>query len=145
MQSTLAFPREVDQQSPPLQNVLSIGYAGMPFDKFTRVLWHHDVKCVADCRWQPFGRGPFGRPNLEPALKAEGFLYQWIKAFGNPLYRTKAIRVDDVETGTDQLLHVVKEHGRTALLCVCREFRKCHVSHVAEHLKGVGVTVARLG
>ena len=135
--------RRLTPPASPVYPILSMGYGGRSLDGFLDLLKEHEVTTVADCRWTPHGRGPFGQRRLVPALDAEGVAYCWIRELGNPDHRTATIRVHDMEAGMARL-DALARRGPVAMLCVCRDFAKCHTLRVADALLERGVVVRRV-
>lgn len=59
------------------------------------------------------------------------------KYLGNVGYKSDYIKIADIDTGTRGLDYYFGRGYDLILLCQCKKFNKCHVSHIVDHLLGL--------
>ena len=98
---------------------------------------------VVDTRYSPRSRDPqWARSALQRVL---GDRYEWMPEFGNVLYTTDAIKLNDPEAGIDRIRPVIEDQP-VVLLCMCPRWSRCHRADVAALLsERFGVAVHHLG
>lgn len=96
---------------------------------------------LIDIRYRPFSRNAvWNKKNLQELF---GDNYLHLEAWGNINYRGGPIEIADFDKGLKVVLHEL-ENRPVVLMCVCREFERCHRSVLADKLHRQGVEVERL-
>jgi uncharacterized protein (DUF488 family) len=128
--------------SPP--TIFTIGYQQATQAAVLAVLREAGVEVLADIRARPLSRKPgFSKTALKAAVEEAGMEYRHFRDVGTPPEGREAARKGDTATlarvyaGQLELpealaamaeLRQLALEKRTALLCFCREARKCHRS-----------------
>ena len=87
---------------------------------------------IFDCRYNPFVKSEdWSKSGLEIAFQNR---YKWVKEFGNVLYKTNDILLNDLKRGLDKFEIVFKKNIPVILLCCCEKSEYCHRLVVAKHI-----------
>lgn len=119
--------------------VFATGYRGKTPARIRRLSDERNAT-VVDVRFQPGGRGPFARHNINAYLGTVRYL--WVPEWGNRLYRSNDIDIVDFNGGLAKLYG----HPRNVLLmCCCEDPAMCHRTYLLGELRDRGFETEELG
>lgn len=89
---------------------------------------------LIDTRLKPYSwNEEYRKEQLEQKY---GERYKWAGQYlGNAALGTGRIEIADIDTGIRGLVRYLHEGHDLILLCQCKEYDKCHVSHIVRHLR----------
>ncbi len=129
--------------------VYTLGYEGLPFEEFIRILKEYSIQQVIDVRNTPWSANPrFRLGYLSKILDEQGIFYINLNKLGAP----KTIRNIIHSEGYDHFFEEYKKHlyrnkvtfellikiinnGRSLLLCYEKDWHICHRRIIAEELQ----------
>ena len=131
----------------------TIGYEGMDTQKFVSALKSEGIKVLVDVREMPLSRKKgFSKSSLAALMESEGIEYRHIRTLGAP----KAVRyrlreggewaeycegyqthLADCEEALSEVVQLANQRD-VCLMCFEADYRECHRSLIAEHLKAQG-------
>lgn len=132
--------------------LFTIGYEQATLPAVLRELDRAKVKTLIDTRAVAASRRPgFSKRQLAAALDEQGIAYVHLQKLGTPAEGREAARAGDLDTlwkiygkhlksadaqaTLDELLALIKEGKRIALLCYCRDPNACHRSRIVAAVK----------
>jgi len=120
------------------QKVYTMGYGGQKLPLVQKAVAELGA-VIFDIRYSPRSRNPtWNGANLRRVLGAR---YRHVKAFGNRNYKGGPVEIVDYEAGKK----AVEQCGRPVILmCVCRDYQRCHRRNIAEQLRADGFEVEEL-
>lgn len=134
---------------PPL---FTIGYEKSRPDAVLKELKRARVELLVDTRAVAASRRPgFSKRALSAALDDAGIAYVHLQKLGTPAEGRSAARNGDIDTlwrvydkhiatpeaqaALEDLIGLIKEGKRIALLCYCRDPKTCHRSRIVANVK----------
>jgi uncharacterized protein (DUF488 family) len=123
----------------------TIGYAGMKFEDFVKLLMRNEVEVIVDVRRFPKSKYPeFANGFLEKKLPKFGIDYRHIAELGG--FRggyEEYMKSEDFEKGAKKLLELMK-NKICCILCLERNPVYCHRRFIIKHLEDKGIKVTNL-
>lgn len=110
-----------------MHTVYTFGYSGKQVAQLQEVAERLDA-IVVDARYSPYSRDKSW--NLQNLRRVLAERYVWMKEFGNVLYQTQDIQLNQPEIGLQRVKPLL-ERGPIILLCMCWDARTCHRQTVA--------------
>ena len=118
--------------------LFTVGYGNWTLDELAARITEMDAVLV-DIRYSPTSRNPSWR---QPALRAKlGRRYIYLPDFGNVNYKGGPIVIHGFDSGARKLRALLAEHN-VVLMCVCRDYNRCHRKTVVEMLQAAQVPEA---
>jgi uncharacterized protein (DUF488 family) len=105
-----------------MNKLYTFGYIGMKMDAIHRKMDEIGA-VIADVRLRPYSRAAVW--NKGSFVKEFGPDYVHVPELGNRNYKGGDIVIHDPEAGASRILALLEEHP-VALMCVCKEYLKCH-------------------
>lgn len=114
--------------------VFPIGYSSLGAQERVNALLSYPRTLLVDTRLKPYCK--WSEDFCKEALELKyGERYRWAgKYLGNENYQGGPIKLADPAMGIRGLVKYLSEGHDLLLLCQCREFSKCHVSHICTML-----------
>lgn len=122
----------------PPHVIYTIGYEGRSPLWLLSVLAEMDA-LVLDIRFSPHSRNP--QWNKTFLLDIMDSRYRHLGEWGNRNYKGGPIDIVDYEAGKRRLLAALQEKSTIFILCVCKDYNRCHRRTIAERLILDGFTV----
>jgi uncharacterized protein (DUF488 family) len=132
--------------------IFTIGYEGITIDSFLYKLIKHNIKAVVDVRHNPHSmKYGFSKKSFKKFIENAGMKYIHIRELGIPSSMRKGLGTDishdslfqkyetellphNIDAQT-QLLELIKEYPRIALVCFEADHHFCHRNTLVEHLQ----------
>ncbi len=126
--------------------IYTIGYSGRSVKSFIKKLKENDINAVVDVRRFPTSKiEDFKKENLKKILKMNGIEYFHIEDLGG--YRrggyTEYMFTGDFKSGIKELLWIFKDYN-IALMCMERDYRRCHRRYIAKYIESLGIKVVHI-
>jgi uncharacterized protein (DUF488 family) len=123
-----------------MTDVYTFGYAGHDASALHAVVTELDA-VLLDIRWTPYSKQPGWTGNELAERFAMRYLH--VPAFGNVEHASGTIRLSAPSEGIATVFDCLTV-GPVVLMCACRQFDRCHRSHVAALLTDAGLTTQEL-
>lgn len=115
-------------------NVFPIGYSAPDSGARIDNLMNRPEVLLIDTRLKPQSWNDQWK--REALQEKYGERYRWAgKYLGNIGYQDGYIEIADIDTGIRGLVRYLHEGHDLILLCQCKEYDKCHVSHIVRYLR----------
>lgn len=114
-----------------VQTVFTFGYSGRKVEQLIEVAERLKA-AVIDCRFSPFSRDK--NWNIYNLQRRIGSRYVWFQEFGNVLYKTMKIQLNEPEQGLVRLKPILDQQS-VILVCMCPIPAECHRQTVAELIR----------
>jgi len=107
-----------------MKTAITFGYTGKKIEELKAIVDQLDA-VIIDCRFSPRSRNAtWNQSNL---IKTFGDKYAWFQEFGNVNYKGGPIALKDPIVG---LKRAKGFQSNIILLCMCKDYRKCHTKDV---------------
>lgn len=117
-----------------MNTVFPLGYSTPGAQERIEELLSSQNTLLIDTRIKPYSWNELWRK--EALEQKYGNKYRWAgKVLGNKALGTGRIEIADIDTGIRGLVRYLHEGYDLILLCQCKEYDKCHVSHIVRHLR----------
>ncbi|HOI37200.1 MAG TPA: DUF488 domain-containing protein [Bacillota bacterium] len=111
--------------------VFNIGYQGHTIDSFVLVLRGAGITILVDLREKPYSRMPgFSKNKLRETLESGGMAYRWM---GSQLGGFTCT-VEMWRQGCAALAELARGGEKVAIMCMERDWQKCHRAKLVEIL-----------
>jgi uncharacterized protein (DUF488 family) len=108
--------------------VYTMGYSGWNPDQLLQRAEELDA-VVLDIRIKPYSRNPAWTKSALQAILGERYVHAW--GFGNMNYKGGPVALQSFGNGIRQFDEAIAR-GPVILMCMCRDYPKCHRSDVIE-------------
>jgi uncharacterized protein YeaO (DUF488 family) len=132
------------------QVLFTIGYEGKSLEAFLNTLIQTDVRLLCDVRRNPLSRKfGFSKKKLQGITNTLGIKYRHIPDLGiaanlrgslnsepdyKRLFHDYAVSLADKQSSLDEVLELMEQHTRIALMCYELDPRMCHRHVVSDYL-----------
>lgn len=125
----------------PIKTAYHFGYQGQSPDSLLAAVTEKGA-VLCDIRLVPYSRQAGW--NKKRLVEQFGDAYRHIPELGNLNYKNgKPVQIADLGAGLEVVLEILDSRP-VVVMCVCRDFSRCHRRVVAEELEKRGVEVSEL-